>query len=180
MNVGIRYLGADTARFEGVGPASLPSAAAIVLTSSFLMALNRFGGLAIEAPRPFMRLVVIGIWAWLALGAVMWLATLASTRAKPTVDSLLTALAVVGRAHIALLALSIVLFVAAGALRLRWPGFVTAAYVLALWMPGALVAGIRSTTGLSWRSAVLAAGVPYLGWILIFGNHLRIQLGHLV
>lgn len=111
-----RLLGIDDARWARVGPTSAWPAIAIAVAASVLMALNRFGGALVDAPRSFARLTLIGVWGWLGLGIMVWLfAALITGHAPATTPgaSLQHTLVVVGLAHTPLLLLGLAIFVAA-------------------------------------------------------------------
>lgn len=179
-----RRLGLDDPTWEAVGPGSLGSGAAIALTASGLLALNRLGGLVVEAPRAFVRLTLVGFWGWVGLGIGIWLLTAIISRqsvvATRSLGSLQRTLAATGRAHVPLLVLAGVLFVAAGVLQLRWPGLIAAWFVVVAWIPISLIGAVRATTPTStMRAAVIMAG-PYVAWLATVGRHFQTQLGHLI
>lgn len=159
-----------TARADGLG-----SATAIVVIAWFLLALNRFGGSVTQSVRPFVRFVVIGVWAWLLGAAVLWLVF--ALTGGGTRRSARAALTAVGRAHVPLAAWAVVLFVAAGALRLRWPGLV-AAVLVAGWMVWSMATTIAESVG-SGRRSVVAVSAAHAVWLATAGRFLADRLGHL-
>lgn len=159
---------------------SLPAGAATVAIAASLLSLNRFGALAGQEPRAFLRLALVGIWGWPLLAATSWLIATTITRRHDGLPGLQRVLAVHGRAHLSLAALAGVLFVAAGALQLRWPGLIAAYVVFAWWFPATLIVGLRSTTQISMRTAGTSALAAYALWLATVGRHLDQQLGHLV
>jgi hypothetical protein len=179
MSAALRWLGLDAARWERVGPHSLWSATALVVVSSSLLALSRFGGLVTVAPRPFVRLVLVGVWGWIWLAASVWLVATIVARSMPRMP-LRTAFATIGLAHVPLLAVAVVVLVAAVMLQLLGPGLVTAVFVVAFWFPAALVTGVAHGWGASIaRSAAIVAG-PYAVWLFVVADHLSRQVGHLL
>jgi hypothetical protein len=156
----------------------------LVVVGSFLMALNRFGGLAFEEPRSYLRLVLVLEWGWIALSIGVWATTNLVRRytaaPPPAALGLERTLTIVGIAHIPVLTLSGVIFVSAGLLQLLGPGLVTAWFVFGLWFPLALTSGVRYTVRLSFPRAILAVVVPYAAWLWIFGSHILSQLAHLL
>ena len=168
---------------------SVWSAAAIVAVAWGLIALNRLGGLSFTDPRAFVRVTLTGIWGWLALGACLWLVVRVSTRAAPTdalddadssVVRLERMLCVVGWAHTPIVVLAIVVFIAAGVLQILGPGLVVATVVFALFVPFALVTGVRHVAGSSivWASAIVA--IPYVVWLLVVVRNARDSIQHLL
>jgi len=181
-----RLLGLDAAKWARVGPDSLWSAIALVATASFVMALNRFGGLIVDTPRSFLRLMLVGIWGWLGLALATWLIvsgvrTLQGGRdeAGPP-PSLQINVAALGLAHTPMLALGIVILVAAGLLEVLGPGFVAAVFVFGFWFPAGLIAATAHANRLAPLRAALVVAVPYLIWMSIIGRHLLDRIQHLL
>jgi hypothetical protein len=181
-----RLLGLDAAKWARVGPESLWSAVALVATASFVMALNRFGGLIVDTPRSFLRLMLVGIWGWLGLALAIWLIingarTLQSDRdeAGPP-PSLQINVAALGLAHTPVLALGIVILVAAGLLEVLGPGFVAAVFVFGFWFPAGLIAATAHANRLAPLRAAVVVAVPYLIWMSIIGRHLLDRIQHLL
>lgn len=171
-------------RWERVEPSAVWSALAIVLAASCGLALNRFGGLAFDAPRSFVRLSLYGVWGWLGLSAAIWAtATVivrragdAGTRRSP----LQLMLAIVGWGHAPLGVLAIVIFVAAGLLQLLGPGLVVGAIALGVLFPLALVTGVRNVFGVTHGRAALAVVVPYGLWLAVVARPVHDQIQHLL
>ncbi len=186
MNAVPRILGLDAVKWARVGPGSIWSALTLVTTTSFLMALNRFGGLIVDTPRSFLRLMLVGVWGWLGLAGAIWLVegaarTIGDGRdGGVSVPSLQMAVAAVGLAHTPVLALGLVILVAAGLLEILGPGFVSAVFVFAFWFPAVLSAATSHTLRLSPVHALLVVLVPYLLWFAIIGRHLLDRVQHLL
>lgn len=182
----LRALGLDDERWEKLTANSVWGAAALVFVAAAFMSLNRFGGLAADAPRAFTRLALYVVWGWLGLA----LATFAvaellrrrgrgrSQRADP--GALRLTLASTGYAHVPIVALAGVIFVAAGLFQALGPGLVAAVIALAVWMPVALVTGVGHVHGLRTRHAVAAVAAPYLLWLWIVARHVLGQVTHLL
>ncbi len=148
--------------------------------------MNRLGGLTLTDPRAFVRLTVIGIWGWLALGLSLWAVVRVFAKAaapdapvRPVVP-LDRMLSVVGWAHTPIAALAIVVFIAAGALQLLGPGLVVATVVFALFIPFALVTGVRHVAGSSVMRAIAMIAIPYAVWILVIVRHALDSIQHLL
>lgn len=186
MNVAIRMLGLDRAKWVRVGPGSLWPGVAFAVSASFLMALNRFGGLIIDTPRAFTRLALVGIYGWLGLSLALWGITTASYTIRPRgggpvePPGLTHTIAGVGIAHSPVLVLGMVIFAAANLLQILGPGKLAAMLILGFWFPAALVTAARYSHRLSWPRAVATAVVPYLLWLLVVGRHLMGQVEHLL
>ncbi len=174
----LRSLGLDSVTWDRVGPSSLWSATAIVVVASALMALNRFGGLVTDAPRPFLRLTLVGVWGWIGLAAGVSITLRRVPSRAPT--TLRTTFAVVGLAHVPLLALAGVIFVAAVMFQLLGPGLAMAVIVLAIWFPALLIAGVRHTSHIAVGPAAAVIAAPYGAWLLVVGRHVVGQVEHLL
>lgn len=185
-----RLLGLDAARWARIGPTSFWSALGSAAAASLLLALNRFGGVVIDAPRAFLRMALVGIYGWIGLACAIWLAGLATTdrhqqrppRHQPRSPTVVLqeTLVAVGLAHTPLLVLGLTIFAAAGLLQLLGPGLVVAVFVLAFWFPATLVMATRSTFGLGMRHAIAVVAVPYTLWYLTAGQHLLDRVQHLL
>lgn len=145
-----------------------------------LLSLNRFGGLVTQAPRAFVRLALVVVWGWIGLGVTMWLLTTAFARRQARLDDLQRELARTGRAHTALVALAITMFVFAGALQLRWPGLLLTIAVVGWWFPRSLLAGATTQRSASTWARIMATVLAFSGWLVVIGRHLLVQLGHLI
>ncbi len=171
-------------RWDRVEPSAVWSALAIVLAASGGLALNRFGGLAFDAPRSFVRLSLYGVWGWLGLSVAIWAAATtigARTGSAPIRRSpLQLMLAVVGWGHAPLGVLAIVIFVAAGLLQLLGPGLVVGAFVLGVLFPLALVTGVQNVFGVTLGRAALAVVVPYGLWLALVVRPVYDQIQHLL
>jgi hypothetical protein len=176
-----RLLGLDREKWERVGEGSLTSAAALVVVASFLLALNRFGGLVIDEPRSFVRLVLVGVWGWIGMAVVATAVLVVSGSARGGSGRTLRAtLAVIGAAHVPLIWASVMLFLGAGMLQLLWPGLIMVVLVFAFWFPAAVGIGLRVSCGARVGVAVAATAVSYAAWVTVVGRHLYDQLAHLV
>ena len=187
VNTARRLLGLDAQKWARVDIDSPWPAMSLVVIGSILMSLTRFGGLAFDEPRGFVRLALVMVWGWLGLATAIWLiasrardTSQASGEPTPPPMPLHQTIAVVGLAHVPILTLSGVIFVAAGLLQLLGPGRVAAVFVFAFWFPASLTTGLRSTFhGDLVRFAVIVI-VPYAVWLLIVGRHVLEQLNHLL
>ena len=176
-----RLLGLDRERWKRVGPGSLTTAAALVVVASFLLALNRIGGLVVDEPRSFVRLVLVGVWGWIGMAVVAAAVLVVSGSARGgSGRTLRTTLAVIGTAHVPLIWASVVLFLGAGMLQLLWPGLIIVIFVFAFWFPAAVGIGLRISCGARVGGAVAATTVAYAAWVTVIGRHLYDLLAHLV
>lgn len=186
VNAVPRLLGLDASKWARVGPGSFWSALTLVTMASFLMALNRFGGLIVDTPRSFLRLTLVGVWGWLGLAGSIWLVESAVRAVGGRRDegvstpSLQLAVVAVGLAHTPLLALGMVILVAAGLLEILGPGFVAAVFVFGFWFPTVLIAATSHTYRLDPFRASLVVLVPYLLWLALIGRHLLDRVQHLL
>ena len=184
MTQTLRMLGIDRTRWVRVGPTSLLPAMATVLLASGLIALNRFGGALVDAPRSFMRLALVGVWGWLGLGSAIWLgAALLSRSASGSRGSTSRpreTLVVVGLAHLPILALGVVILVAAGLLQWLGPGLVATVFVLAFWFPAGVTMATAHVHGLAPFRALSVVALPYLAWLGVVARHMIGQVQHLL
>lgn len=186
MNEVRRLLRLDAERWRAVDRDALWTAAAIVTVASFLLALTRFGGLVGTEPRSFVRLALVGIWGWIGLAALLWVAGNVAVRRPPSASigprdtSVRRIFAVAGLAHVPVLGFAGMLFVAAMLFRLLGPGTVAAVVVFAGWLPATLLVGVRAVFGLDPSAAVAVVGVSYAAWYLTVGRYLLEQVGHLL
>ena len=186
MSATVRWQDRTSLRWDFLGPSSVWSAIAFVLVASFLMALNRFGGLAVTEPRSVLRLALVGIWGWLGLAVGIWMvAGLLSRAAQEPARhsasaSLQLTLAMVGWAYLPIAALGVVVLFAAGLMQLLGPGLVVGVFVVGVALPVALATGAQQVYGLSLVRAVAVVAVPYSIWLFVVARHVFIQLRHLL
>ena len=159
---------------------------ALVVAASLVIAWSRFGGLAVDAPRAFLRMVLVGVWGWLGLGAGISLvgrflsAAVALAAAGRPAPSLERTLAAVGFAHLPVLLLGVVILVGAGALQILGPSQVVAVVVFGFWFPALLVVAAGAQFGLDLLRAIVVVAVPYGCWLAFVGRHLLDQVQHLL
>ena len=179
-----RALRLDEGRWRDVGPASFWPALGIATVASFAWSLNRFGGALVDEPRSFVRLGLLGIYGWIGLAVAIWaIAAVVADDARALDEkppSVLHSVAVVGLAHMPVVGLGGVVFIAANLAQVLGPGYVAAVFVLGLWFPAVLVAAAHHSFRLSIGRAALAALIPYLLWLLAIGSHLLGRIQHLL
>lgn len=182
----IRVLGLDRSKWSRLGPDSLWVGAVFAVAASALIAIGRFGGLVVDAPRGFVRLTLVGVWGWLGLSLALWLLaaygpflTAGHARRRSQV-SLRHTVTVVGYAHTSLLVLGLVIFVAANLFQLFGPGLAAAVFAIAFWFPALLTTAIRHTHQLSHPMATAVVAIAYPAWLLVIGRHLLGQIQHLL
>ena len=178
-------LGLDRERWARLAAASLWPAMVLVLAASVVMAWSRFGGVAVDAPRAFLRMVLVGVWGWLGLAAAIWLIVRLERRTTGLTGEgrpapLERAIAVVGFAHAPLLLLAVVILVAAGALQIFGLGQIVAVVVLGFWFPALLVAASSHLFDLDPLTGVLVVALPYGIWLATVGRYLLQQVQHLL
>ena len=150
-------LGLDRGRWVRLNRVSLWPAMALVVAAPVVMAWSRFGGVAVDAPRAFLRMVLVGVWGWLGLGAAIWLiaklvrsSTGLANQSRPA--PIERTVALVGFAHAPVLLLAVVILVAASS------------YLFDL---GPLI-------------GVAVVALPYGVWLATVGRHLLQQVQHLL
>ncbi|MGI9622522.1 MAG: hypothetical protein ACR2PK_06770 [Acidimicrobiales bacterium] len=184
MTQALRLLGLHQDRWERATADSLWVAFAVAVAASVVLSLNRFGGLAVETPRAFLRMALIGVYGWLGVGMGIWLFAwglnrLNRHRSQVRV-SIAHSLVVAGFSHIPLLALGGAIFISATMLQVFELGNVLAWMVIGLWFPATLVSAARSTWRVSTIDAVLVVAVPYTVWIMTVWQHIHTQIQHLL
>lgn len=169
-----------TSATSTVTPMSAGTGVATVAVAAGLLSLNRFGGLVTQAPRAFVRLALVVVWGWIGLGIVLWLVTALLGRRRPRPADLVATLDAAGRAHVPVVALALVMFLFAGALRLRWPVLLATFGVVGWWFPRSVIVNLTTTAAtVSTTRAIAATAVAYGAWLAVVGRHLHVQLGHL-
>ena len=186
MTLALRVLGLDGSRWRHVGPASFFNAVVYAVGASVVLALNRFGGLVVDTPRAFTRTTLVGVYGWLGLSLGIWLIATQGRALRAGTSSmtehrtpLLTTISV-GLAHLPILILDVVIFVAAGLFRVFGPGYIAAVFVFGFWFPALLVASTRYMYQLRLRHAAGIVVIPYLIWLATAGRHLLGQVQHLL
>ena len=183
MNSVGRALGLDHERWAQLTPLSLWPAIASVVAAFVLLAFVRFGSLAADAPRAFLRLMLVGVYGWLGLGVAIWVLGEVVRRATSPSSSVLplhSMFAAVGLAHRPLVALGMVVLVAGGLFDLLGPGLVMAAFVAGFWFPAILVVSVAHVQSLSPIGAASVVALPYGLWLLTVGNHFHDRIQHLL
>jgi hypothetical protein len=182
-----RVLATADGRWSRVEERPVWSAASLVVVAWGLIALNRIGGLALSEPRAVARLTVVGVWGWLALAVAIWsIATVglrgshSGIRRDRAHASLPPVLAVVGWSHLPVVALAVVVFIAAGALRILGPGLFVAVAAFSALVPFALVTGVRHVFRTSTLAAIAVVAVPYLIWLVVVVRHSLGAIQHLL
>jgi hypothetical protein len=178
-------LGLDRDRWVRLNRISLWTAMALVVAASVVLAWSRFGGVAVDAPQAFLRMVLVGVWGWLGLGAAIWLIVRLARRSTRHAGQgrpapLERTLALVGFAHAPVLLLAVVILVAAGALQVFGLGQIVAVVVLGFWFPALLVAASSYLFDLGPLIGVAVVALPYGVWLATVGRHLLQQVQHLL
>jgi hypothetical protein len=174
----LRLLRLDAGRWGRIGPDSLWSAMAVVVITAFLMALVRFGGLVGDAPRAFLRLMLVTVWGWIALSAAVAVAPRVAH--QPASWHLRTTLAVVGLSHVPMLVVAIVTLVFGGMMELLGPGRFVAVFAIAAWLPASVIVGVSVTTDTPLSRATAIVVVPYALWLALVARHVLGQVEHLL
>lgn len=172
-----RALRLDAAAAERMSSGTMSGAAAIVLGSYLMFAVDRFGFLGFLSPRATVRLMLSGLYGWLALTAAIWLIVRLLGKRPVSIEAVLR---VVGRAHFPLLMVAIFIQVFGVLLQSSGVAVWPALFGGLVWMPATLVLGLAAATGLSRGTAVLVIAGPYAAWALVIGRHVWLQVGHLL
>ncbi len=156
--------------------------AATVLGAWALLAWARFGPQLIDDMRAVLRFVLVGVYGWLALSVLIFLALRVLNRRTdgldPTPLSLEATTAKVGLAHQAL---------AVGGFAMQifqilpFP-IVTSviAVTSVIWMGAQLTGAVASLQQRQWLATAPLAMTAWLAWLAVIGTYLWSRLGHLV
>ncbi len=169
-------------RWDDIEVDELSRPVMIVVAAWVVLAWGRFGSQAFVGMRAYSRFVLVGVYGWLGLTAVLWLIARRRSRSSEGGDEhdlgIRRLLIKVGQAHQPLVA---------GALILQFlqvaPHSVlntAIGYVMVAWMGPQLVAAVASFE----RRSILAVVAPTLAawslWLATVGWYLEMRLGHLV
>ncbi len=180
LTASLRVLRLHERQWARIDPMSLWAGAGVAVGAALLLALARLGGLVATEPRSFFRLALVAVWGWLGLAVAIWLLSRISEARQPRGRPFQITVAAVGLAHVPLLVLAIVVFVAANMFQLLGPGLVTAWFVFAFWLPANLTMAARRAASGSTLRAIATVAVPYALWLLVVGRHLLDRIGHLL
>lgn len=185
-----RVLRLDRRTWDGIAEVEPVRAMATVLGGWLLMAWHRFGVQGLSAPRVGVRFVLVGVYGWLGLTAVLVLAgallhrrtgstATVAGRAGSTATVAGRVLPLSALAHQPLLVTGFVLLFAQV---LPIPWLTTGVTVLALgfWMPAMLGAAMASALDTDPARAAAVTAVGYLAWAGTAGRFLLDRVGHLV
>jgi len=148
-----------------------------VLFAYVVLAWNRFGLISFSTPRAPMQLILVGVYGWLGMAALIWLASQLLSDWKIDFHRAAVATAI---AHVPLVFLAFFMAIVAGFARLTGPSAVVALLVAGLWMPALLTRGFHDGGGLRLKPALAAAVVTQLIWTATVGRYLVDQVGHLL
>ena len=162
--------------------AGTPAKGALTAGGAWLiLAWNRFGFQGISAPRAVTRFILVGIYSWLAVAIVCWLAAVLLDRFGSSSEAQATStgslpdpiriLRVTGMAHQPLLVFAVTLQIGQ-ALPIPWITTVFAVLFVLAWMPAMLCAALASALGRSFVQAIPIAAVGYLVWLLTGGRYM--------
>jgi hypothetical protein len=177
VTVAARALRLDQPTWHRLSLMATPAGGGLIVLGAYLMfAFDRFGWPDF-ALRPTARLMLTGLYGWMALAGASWIIARFVFGFRP---SLSVVLRLTGHAHLPLLLVAVLIQLVAVALNRTglalWPALFSGAF----WMPAMLISATRSATELSLRQAMVAAGVPYLAWVVVVGRPLWILLEHLL
>ncbi len=175
-------------RWRGIPPGPPTKAAATVIGALLVLAWARFGFQGIESPRAITRLVLVGVYGWLGLTALVLIglrlaAPLAkrlgtAAEAAPTIDPV-RLLQVIGLCHQPLIVLAVAIVIG-HAVPIPFVLPVLTTITFAIWLPGQLFAAVTAATGLPRQRILPIVFVAYGLWVVTVGRHLLGQLGHLI
>ncbi len=160
---------------------------ATVVGSWTLMAWVRFGPQLIDDIRAVARFVLVGVYGWLALSLLIYLAArfvagrLSAQQESGPVGAppgLEATVAKVGLAHHALAVGGFAIQI----LQILPIALLTSLVAVAsvIWMGGQVVAAVASLQQRRWIDSTPAALTAWLAWLAIVGTYLWDRLGHIV
>lgn len=169
-----RLLQVDALTWSTIPYQQLRGRAMTVFFAYAMLAWNRFGLLSFTSPRASTRMVLVGIYSWLALALLLWVAGRAAEL------SFRDAAVSTGIAHVPLVALAFFMAIVAGFARVFGPGLVLAIVVGFAWMPVLLIRALHDMAKWSWPKAALGGTGLQLLWLVTAGRYFYDQVGHLL
>ncbi|MEM9562276.1 MAG: hypothetical protein AAGA93_06660 [Actinomycetota bacterium] len=169
------------ARWDAVDRRELPYRGLMTVVGGWLlMACARFGIQGVTAPRALVRFVLVGVYTWLAMAAlVAAVGWLANRRGRPGPQPDVTrSLQFAGLVSQPIVILGFALLIGQV---IPVPALFTmlAVLTLLLWLPGLLLAAMASAFGRLDRLALGAAAAAYVLWATTAGRYLLDRVGHL-
>jgi hypothetical protein len=176
------FLRIDNGTWSRVHAVTLPRRVLTVLAAFTLAAWNRLGSQAVLGPRAPVRMILTGIWGWIALTLLIWLIAQHRQPSEPgtTLISLQQAAASVTVAHFPLIILGFYIATFGNFIRTPIPGTVLAVAVFAAWMPTLLGRALQHITDVDTKAALPLIAVPYILWLAWIGRYLYLQVGHVL
>lgn len=176
------FLRVDNGTWSRVQAETLPRRTLTVFAAFALAAWNRLGVQGFLGPRAPVRMILTGIYGWIALTVLVWLI---AQRREPavrgtTVYSLQRAATSITVAHFPLIILGMYIATFGAFIRSPTPGTVLAIAVFAVWMPALLSRAMQHLTDIHTGPALALITVPYLLWLAWIGRYLNDQVGHLL
>lgn len=182
------FLRVDRGTWANVQAETMPRRVVTVVAAFALSAWNRFGAQAALGPRSPMRMILTGIYGWLALTLLIWLIARSRSQSdersqshdEGTLWSLQRAGAAVAVAHFPLIILSFYMATFGAFIRTPIPGTILAVAVFAVWIPVLLVRAMQHLIDVERPMAFGLIVIPYLLWLAWIGRYLFFQVGHLL
>ena len=176
------FLRTDVGTWTRIQVETLPRRMLTVVGAFALASWNRFGAQGFLGPRAPLRLLLIGLWGWLALSVVVWLIarTFDEDLRNDPLYGLQRAAASMTVTHFPIIILGMYLGTFGAFIRTPIPGLILAVVVFAAWVPTLYVRAMLHLAQVDTRTAILAMIVPYALWLATVGRHLWQQLGHLI
>ena len=176
------FLRIDNGTWSRVHAVTLPRRGLTVVAAFTLAAWNRLGSQAVLGPRSPARMILTGIWGWVALTLLIWLIAQRRQPSEPGTAflSLQKAAASVSVAHFPLIILGFYIATFGNFIRTPIPGTIIAVVVFALWIPTLLVRALQHLTDVDTTTALRLIAVPYILWLAWIGRYLYLQVGHVL
>ncbi len=176
------FLRIDTGTWSRAQAETLPRRTLTVVGAFALAAWNRFGAQGFLGPRAPIRLMLTGLYGWLALTFVIWLVARSREASVPgsATYTLQRTAAAVTVAHFPLIILGFYIATFGAFIRTPVPGTLLAVAVFAFWIPALLIKAMQHLVDTSSTTALLLIAVPYLLWLGWIGRYLFVQVGHLL
>lgn len=176
------FLRVDQGTWSRVQAETMPRRLLTVVAAFLLAAWNRFGAQGFLGPRSPARMVLTGIYGWLALAILIWIIARRREPAVPGTElsSLQRAAAAVAVAHFPLIILGFYIATFGAFIRTPLPGTVLAVAVFAVWVPALLGRAMQHLTDVDRVAAFGLIVLPYALWLAWVGRYLYLQVGHLL
>gem|GEM_PF-1435006 len=176
------FLRTDVGTWTRIQVEMLPRRMLTVVAAFALAAWNRFGAQGFLGPRAPIRMLMVGLWGWLALSIIVWLIARRfdeDLRNDP-LYGIQRAAASMTVTHFPVIILGMYMATFGAFIRTPIPGFILAVAVFAGWIPALYIRAMKHLTDVDTKTAAMAMAIPYALWLATVGRYLWQLVGHLI